>query len=197
MNKLCTEVKVPRGRKIACIMQFNKIIDFTSGALMLMPHHITSCTRPLISCQSTLSSVEHLHDVSLEKNCTMCLLKKHLHDVSLEKNRKGKFQKKFKSSNAATEHRCMLSMHAQFARSSEIQDLFRVSFQFRDFFYITTRVLVWAVIPYVRTRFIQAHSTLAAGRVHEHIFDALSSVAKAANTDGFVAVRGAKMPTSG
>jgi len=35
------------------------------------------------------------------------------------------------------------------------------------------------------------------GWVHEHIFDSLSSVAEAANTVGFVAVRGAKMPTSG
>ena len=110
MNKLYAEVKVPRGRKIACIREFNKIIDFTSGALMLMPHHITSCTRPLISCQSTLSSVEHLHDVSLEKNCTMCLLKKHLHDVSLEKNSTRKIQGIFFSSHQTAADGCFRCM---------------------------------------------------------------------------------------
>jgi hypothetical protein len=48
--------------------------------------------------------------VSGKSTGTMCPSKK----IEKENSRKN-----FKSSNAATEHRCMLSMHAQFARSSE------------------------------------------------------------------------------
>ena len=100
-------------------------------------------------------SRKKLHDVSLEKALARC--------VSRKKFEKENSRKILKSSNC---HRWMLSMHAQFARSSNCakKDMVAIElrfwggnsrlricfgfFEFQDFFDITTRVLV---IPYVRT----------------------------------------------
>jgi hypothetical protein len=61
---------------------------------MLMPHHITSCTRPLISLSIDSFFCGALARCVSRKNCMMCLLKSTCTMCPSKKNRKAKFKEK-------------------------------------------------------------------------------------------------------